>query len=130
MLMVQDISTVQVKGLESKEYTDKVDGGTVKAESLPAVFITSEIDRVYKALDPAVPVEIVDGSKTLFSLTRESLTDMVVWNPWIEKAKAMEDFSPDEAYKNMICVEAGYVAGWQTLDPGEAWECGQTIKAE
>ncbi|KAJ6176648.1 hypothetical protein N7485_003562 [Penicillium canescens] len=65
----------------------------------------------------------------LFSITREALNDVVVWNPWIEKAKGMADFGPDEAYKNMICVEAGSVSGWQTLEAGEAWEGAQSIKA-
>ena len=27
-----------------------------------------------------------------------------------------------------VCVEAGTVAGWQKLDPGDAFEGGQTIK--
>lgn len=53
---------------------------------------------------------------------------MVVWNPWVEKAKGMADFTPDEAYKNMVCVEAGSVSGWQTLEPGDMWEGGQTIR--
>lgn len=67
--------------------------------------------------------------KPLFSITRESLTDVVVWNPWIEKAKGMADFGPDDAYKNMICVEAGSVAGWQTLEAGDSWVGGQSIKS-
>jgi glucose-6-phosphate 1-epimerase len=41
----------------------------------------------------------------------------------------MADFGPDEAYKNMICVEAGSVSGWQTLEAGEAWEGAQSIKS-
>lgn len=53
----------------------------------------------------------------------------MVWNPWIEKAKGMADFGPDEAYKNMICVEAGSVSGWQTIEAGDSWEGGQTIKS-
>lgn len=66
--------------------------------------------------------------KELFSITREMLTDVVVWNPWIEKAKSMPDFGPDDAYKKMICVEAGAVSSWQTLEPGDSWEGGQAIR--
>lgn len=29
--------------------------------------------------------------------------DVVVWNPWIEKAKAMSDFG-DNDYKNMVFI--------------------------
>lgn len=93
--------------------------------------ITEETDRVYQGLDPQVPtiVSLALDGKPLFSITREALTDVVVWNPWIEKAKGMADFGPDDAYKNMICVEAGSVAAWQTLEAGDSWEGGQSIKS-
>jgi len=74
-----------------------------------------------------VVASTVDNSPVL-TITREALNDIVLWNPWIEKAKGMGDFSPDEGYRNMICVEAGSVVGWQTLEPGETWEGGQTIR--
>lgn len=73
-------------------------------------------------------VSSADGNKPLFSVTREALGDVVVWNPWIEKAKGMADLGPDEAYQKMICVEAGSVAGWQTLEAGDSWEGGQLIR--
>lgn len=41
----------------------------------------------------------------------------------------MGDFSPDEGYKHMICVEVGAVKGWQKLEKGEVFEGGQTIKS-
>lgn len=119
-----------MQGLESKTYVDKVKGGDTLEEANPSVAITEETDRIYQSLDPQVPVNIVatDNDKPLFSITRETLNDMVVWNPWEEKAKSMADFGPDEGYKNMICVEAGSVSGWQTLEKDETWEGGQTIK--
>ncbi|KAJ5582609.1 hypothetical protein N7535_001229 [Penicillium sp. DV-2018c] len=130
-LKVEDISDVRVKGLESKTYIDKTLQATSHTESSPALAITQETDRVYQNLDPAVPVVVASAKddKPLFSITREALSDVVVWNPWIEKAKGMADFGPDEAYKNMICVEAGSVSGWQTLEVGDTWEGRQTIQA-
>lgn len=126
---VDDISKIRVQGLESKTYVDKVNKATL-TETNAAVAITEETDRVYQSLDPQVPVKIAetDNDKSLFSITRESMNDMVVWNPWEEKAKGMGDFAPADGYKNMICVEAGSVSGWQTLDKDETWEGGQTIK--
>lgn len=101
-------------------------------EPAPFIQFTSETDRVYKDLDPSVPLVIASTSsgqeKDLFSITREGLNDAVVWNPWIEKAKGMGDFSPDDGYKKMVCVEPGAVNGWQTLEAGESWEGGQVIK--
>ena len=85
---------------------------------------------MYQSLDPQVPIVVSSATdnKPLYSITREGLSDVVVWNPWIEKAKSIADFGPDEAYKNMICVEAGSVAGWQTLEAGDSWVGGQTIR--
>ena len=56
------------------------------------------------------------------------MSDVVVWNPWAEKAKGMADFAPDDAYKKMICAEAGSVSTWQTLEAGDSWEGGQSIR--
>ncbi|KAJ5632497.1 hypothetical protein N7490_008836 [Penicillium lividum] len=128
-LKIADISAIRVKNLESKTYVDKTRNATSHTETSPALAITGETDRVYQDLDPAVPIIVSTDDQPLFSITREALADVVVWNPWIEKAKGMADFGPDEAYKNMICVEAGSVSGWQTLEVGDSWEGGQTIKS-
>ncbi|KAL4796750.1 class II aldolase/adducin N-terminal [Aspergillus venezuelensis] len=125
---VEDISKIHVKNLTGKTYIDKVASGTTNTETSPTVTFTNETDRVYKDLDPATPLIISSSDKDLFSITREGLSDAVVWNPWIEKAKGMGDFSPDDGYKKMVCVEAGAVNGWQTLEAGESWEGGQIIK--
>ena len=50
----------------------------------------------------------------------------MVWNPWIENAKAMSDFD-DEGYKKMICVEPGYVGQRLELQPGETKAFSQTL---
>lgn len=128
---IEDISDVRVKNLHSKTYVDKTRNATSHTDTSAALEITQETDRVYKELDPAVPIVVSSAKddKPLFSITRDGLTDVVVWNPWIEKAKSMADFGPDEAYKNMLCVEAGAVSSWQTLEAGEAWEGGQSIKS-
>lgn len=76
---------------------------------------------------PSAPVEIVQNGKTVFSIVRDNLNDVVVWNPWSEKAAGIGDFAPKDGYKNMVCVEAGSVRGWQTLEPGDAFEGAQVI---
>ncbi|KAJ5179361.1 hypothetical protein N7492_002571 [Penicillium capsulatum] len=128
-LNIEDISNIRIQGLESKTYVDKTSNASSHTEESPAVAVTGETDRVYQGLDPATPIVVSSDEKPIFSVTRESLTDVVVWNPWIEKAKGMADFGPDEAYKNMICVEAGSVAAWQTLEAGDSWVGGQSIKS-
>lgn len=126
---VKDITKVEVTGLEDSEYLDKVDSLKAKKQSA-AVTITGETDRIYTpAKGPSSPVVIVEGGKKVYSVVRDNLDDLVVWNPWVDKAAGMSDFGPKDGWKNMICVEAGSVKGWQTLEPGDAFEGAQTISA-
>ncbi|KAI1205607.1 galactose mutarotase-like protein [Annulohypoxylon truncatum] len=126
-LRVEDISKVQVTGLEESDYVDKVDAAKEKKQS-GAVTIAGEVDRVYTpAKGPSSPVVVAEDGETVFSIVRDNLKDVVVWNPWTDKAAGMGDFEPKDGYKNMICVEAGSVKGWITLDPSDAFEGAQTI---
>jgi D-hexose-6-phosphate mutarotase len=52
-----------------------------------------------------------------------------VWNPWIDKARAMADFGDDE-WNEMVCVEtANAMADAVTIAPGEAHAMSATIEA-
>ena len=54
----------------------------------------------------------------------------VVWNPWIDKARAMPDYG-DEEWPQMVCVEAVNVREQAvTLDPRERHLMSQTISVE
>ena len=114
---VGDISSVKVVGLKGVDYLDQVEGFARKTEVNEAICIASEVDRAY--LNTRQAVEIHDGSLgRVIRIEKEDSASTVVWNPWIEKAKAMPDFG-DEEYKEMICVESGNVASNQiTLRPG------------
>ncbi|KAI1752726.1 galactose mutarotase-like domain-containing protein [Xylaria castorea] len=126
-LRINDITKVKVTGLEDSEYIDKVGGVETKSQS-GAVTITGETDRVYTpAKGPSSPVVVAEGGSTAFSVVRDNLKDVVVWNPWTEKAAGMGDFEPKDGFKNMICVEAGSVRSWISLDAGDAFEGAQTI---
>ncbi|KAI1772075.1 galactose mutarotase-like protein [Hypoxylon cercidicola] len=126
-LRVDDISKIQVTGLEDSEYIDKVDAAKTKSQS-GAVTITGETDRVYTpAKGPSHAVVVAEEGETVFTVVRDNLKDVVVWNPWTEKAAGMGDFEPKDGFKNMICIEAGSVNGWVTLDPSDAFEGAQTI---
>lgn len=114
-------------GLEESDYVDKVDAAKEKKQS-GAVTITGEVDRVYTpAKGPSSPVVVAEDGESVFSIVRDNLKDVVVWNPWTDKAAGMGDFEPKDGFKNMICIEAGSVKGWITLDPSDAFEGAQTI---
>ena len=115
--------------MDKAEYVDKVDGAKTKTQSKNIAF-KGETDSVYTPVGgPQAPVTILDGGSKRFDIVRDNLNDVVVWNPWTEKAAGMGDFAPKDGFKNMVCVEAGAVKGWQTLEPGEAFEGAQTITA-
>lgn len=126
--MPQDISAVEVSGLEDSVYVDKVDGARQKTEGAAPVTLSGETDRVYApAKGPKHPVVVAEAGKPRFRIVRDNLDQVVVWNPWADKAAAMGDFAPNDGFKKMVCVEAGSVEGWQRLDKGDAFEAAQTI---
>lgn len=95
-----------------------------------ALSLSSKVDRVYTpAGGPESAVVVKEGGKKKFSIVRDNMNEVVVWNPWKEDAQGMGDFAPNDGYKEMICVEAGAVKGWQKLEQGETWEGGQVITA-
>jgi len=122
---VADISATAVSGLKGCSFIDKVHQGALSHETSEELKVASEVDRVYLNV-PGV-VEIRDskgGHKT--QLHREGFPDVVVWNPWIEKAKAMADLG-DEDYKEFVCCEAGSIGTPVQLQPGGTWVAKQTI---
>ncbi|RYD47135.1 MAG: D-hexose-6-phosphate mutarotase [Verrucomicrobiaceae bacterium] len=113
------IDTVSIHGLKDTGYFDKVkDAGAL--ETADSIRITGETDRVY--FDTTAAVEIIDPSlgRRIF-IEKSGSRSTVVWNPWIEKARSLDDFGDDE-YLSMVCVEPGNVGKNKiTLPP-----CGRT----
>ncbi|KAL8924631.1 MAG: hypothetical protein Q9208_003946 [Pyrenodesmia sp. 3 TL-2023] len=125
---VDDISQTTVSGLEEAAFIDKTQGAKEVEPAQKPLSISSETDRVYTTAAEK-PIIIAEKGSKRYEITRDMLNDVVVWNPWIEKAEGMADFGPEDGYKKMICVEAGSVNGWNTLEAGDTWEGGQRIKA-
>ncbi|KAF2291229.1 hypothetical protein GH714_020755 [Hevea brasiliensis] len=65
-------------------------------------------------------ISIDHERKRTFVIRKEGLPDVVVWNPWEKKSKAMVDFG-DEEYKHMVCVDGAAIERPITLKPGEEW---------
>jgi glucose-6-phosphate 1-epimerase len=78
---------------------------------------------------PQSTTSILVGGAPHLDVVRDNLSDVVVWNPWKEKAGGMGDFAPKDGWQQMICVETGCVNEWQSLDAGESWEGGQVVKS-
>lgn len=123
-LRVPDIAGARVKGLEGLRYADKLNNGQVAQETRATIGIDSEVDRNYISF-PHTAALCFPGH-TVILTTSEAFPDLVVWNPWVDKAKAMADFG-DEEYRLMVCLEAGKVIEAAELAPGDHWEASQTL---
>lgn len=121
---VADIHQVRIEGLDGVEYLDKVDGGKRQRQSGPIRF-TGETDRPYQ--NTTGTVTIADGPRRI-TIEKSGSRTTVVWNPWINKAKAMSDFG-DEEWPNMVCVETANVgANALELAPGAAHTMAAVIR--
>jgi D-hexose-6-phosphate mutarotase len=101
---VSDISNVQIEGLDGSYYidalTNKIDGFSGK------LAIDKEVDRIY--FDASSTIVLHDRPNSMV-LNQSGSNSLVVWNPWIEKAKALIDM-PDDGYRTMLCLETGNVS--------------------
>ena len=106
-LKVKDVRQVSIDGLSGKTFIDKTDAGERKVQSGP-IRITAETDRVY--LDTTQAVSATDpGMNRRLVVSKTGSQSTVIWNPWIDKAKAMSDFGDDE-WPGMLCIETANAA--------------------
>lgn len=106
-LAISDVQKIQVTGLENTTYIDKVDQFTRKPQGPDPIAFTGETDRVY--LNTTTSCTVHDpGMNRRLIVDKSNSNTTVVWNPWINKAKAMADFG-DEEWPGMVCIETANV---------------------
>ena len=88
---------------------DKLKDGKVFNETRKQINFTEETDRIYMNAPSMVTLP---GIAKIEVQTSGKDHDIVVWNPHIAKSKRMGDFGDDE-WKNMVCIEPGYVAKYE-----------------
>ena len=104
---VHAIDAISITGLSGSRYFDKLKDADA-LETSPSIGFSGEVDRVY--FDTTAVVEIEDpGFGRTIRIEKSSSHSTVVWNPWINKSKAMADFG-DQDYLQMVCVESGNIA--------------------
>lgn len=123
-LNVGDVTQVTVSGLDGASYWDKATGEKDQVQS-GDVTIGAETDRVYESTGEVVVEDPALGRKLV--IAKSGSANTVVWNPWVDKAKAMQDFGDDE-WRGMLCIEAANALGNAiTLRPGESHHLKQRI---
>jgi glucose-6-phosphate 1-epimerase len=123
---VGQTENVRLNGLDGVSYLDKTDSNREKTQS-GAIAIASETDRVY--LNTRQPVEIEDETfRRRLVVAKENSLTTVVWNPWVQKAKAMSDFGETE-WTRMVCVETCNVAAFAVdVAPGQQHRMASIVK--
>lgn len=122
---VGDILQVRIEGLDGAAYLDTVGPRTERQQS-GEIVIDREVDRIYRS---SGEVRIKDAAlRRVISIQGFGSESTVVWNPWIEKARALVDL-PDDDYLRFVCVETANA--WNdriTLTAGAAHELATTIR--
>ena len=122
---VGDLTGLRITGLDGTRYLDKVEHFRERRQ-VGDITIAAETDRVF--LDTTAAVAILDpGLGRRILIDKRSSRATVVWNPWIDKARAMADLRDDD-WTRMVCVETCNVqpAGI-VVAPGQQHTMGMTV---
>ncbi|KAL8037600.1 hypothetical protein ABFX02_11G049400 [Erythranthe guttata] len=127
-LPASDISNIRIQGLDKLDYLDYQKNERF-TEQDASISIDSEVDKVYinarGGMNRIVAIKTTVGQN--YSVRGcASLPDIVMWNPWTEKAKTISDLGDGE-YREMLCVGPAAVVDPVALNPGEEWTGRQSI---
>jgi D-hexose-6-phosphate mutarotase len=146
---IPNIAEVSFSGYGGLQYVDKTrDNQTFQQtdeeeeEDGSSVFqITGEVDRVYfpsssssgdvtihhlPSSSPLMTIQKSAQIETQFSSFVTVPCDCVLWNPWVDKSRALADMD-DSGYLSFVCVEPGVVSEYVTVAPGEALNLSQML---
>lgn len=113
-LVVGDIRRVTLGGLDGASYFDKVTGTERTNEG--EVSFSGETDSVFRTTAPVVVDDPVLDRRLV--ITTEGAGNVVVWNPWADKAAEVADIGDDD-WTGFVCVEgANAFENTVTIDPG------------
>lgn len=93
---VGNVYRASVTGLAGLEYNDKLLSGAKAREDRHVLTISGEVDRTYLGVPDRLELRLPMGR---VELCKKGFEDAVLWNPWVEKAKAMTDFGDEEVRK-------------------------------
>jgi D-hexose-6-phosphate mutarotase len=117
-LRIEDIHRVSVEGLEGTAYLDKVGTPAQRPASNSPIRFQGETDRVYG--DTEATCFLNDpGMNRRIRVSKTGSRSTVIWNPWIDKSRRMQDFG-DQEWQTMVCIETANIGSNAiSLEPGE-----------
>ena len=124
---ISDVRQVAVSGLEKTAYLDKTDGSLRKVQGDAPLRFTKETDQVHLSTTAACVIDDPQWKRRII-VEKSGSNTTVVWNPWIEKTKALADMAPDE-WQRMLCVETVNAGGDAVhLAPGATHKMRASIR--
>jgi glucose-6-phosphate 1-epimerase len=124
-LLVDDVRSSAVLGLEGASFRDSAAGGAEGLQQEPELRLAGELDRIYLGVDS--PLEVRDALRRT-RVSMKGFSDVVVWNPGAERSAALQDLEPG-GWLRMLCVEAAQIGAPVRLEPGERWTGQQMLTA-
>jgi D-hexose-6-phosphate mutarotase len=111
---VNDVTEIEVQGLENTEYLDNT-RGLERATQVGPLTFPGEVDRVYE--NASAQQQIVNQSP--INTTSENCHTVIAWNPGAKVAATLADVG--DHYREYVCVEHGnaFANSWQ-LEGGQA----------
>lgn len=94
---VHQISVADLAGT----YLDKVKAGEPGLQIAAELKFNEEVDRVYLQTNEQLTLQ---NHNTSVQITQQGHDASVLWNPWTEKAQALNDL-PDNGYLDFVCIE-------------------------
>ncbi len=124
-LDVDDVAALAISGADGQRYWDAVTGADPEYPVQQGdIVFAGEVDRVYPALPRAT---LQQASHWLRVSQPASMAQTVVWNPGAALCASLPDL-PADGYRRFVCVEAAQIDTAVTLEPGQAWQGGQTLQ--
>ena len=102
---VGDVERVRMEGLDGATFIDKTRDGA-EAIQQGDITITGETDRIYASTGTTRIVDPLLG-RTI-TIAKTGSADTVVWNPWVDRVRALGDLGDDE-WRDFVCVEAANI---------------------
>lgn len=106
-LNVGDVRQAEVLGLENTEYLDK-NAGFAKACQLGVISVYEATDHIHTAIAHQLILEDPAFNRKI-KISSSGNQNVVVWNPWIQGAAAIQDLDKDD-YNRFICLEVANAA--------------------
>lgn len=103
-LATSDIAQSSITGL-GDSYIDSLQENIVITTELSTLKIDREVDRIYTHSNRE---NTLTTPEQTIQLMHEGYSDVVVWNPWIERSAEIVDMDAND-YRHMVCIETARI---------------------